>query len=152
MPVLKTNFPDAFVLPHGSEFFAYSTNDGANVPVAVSRNLTDWTVLADPADPKRKYDAMPRLGSWAKEGFTWAPEVLELNGKYLLYYTASARRENSQCVGVAVAADPKGPFVDSNARTDRLPDQTRRNDRRQPVQGRGRQPLSLFQERREPRA
>jgi beta-xylosidase len=115
VPVLKTNFPDAFVLQHGGEFLAYSTNDGANVPVAMSRNLTDWTVLADPADPKRKYDAMPRLGAWAKEGFTWAPEVLELNGKYLLYYTASARHENSQCVGVAVAADPKGPFVDSNA-------------------------------------
>ena len=115
VPVLKTNFPDAFVLSHGSEFLAYSTNDGANVPVAVSRNLTDWTVLADPADPKRRYDAMPRLGAWAKEGFTWAPEVLELNGRYLLYYTASARHENSQCVGVAVAADPKGPFVDSNA-------------------------------------
>lgn len=115
VPVLKTNFPDAFVLRHGGEFLAYSTNDGANVPVAVSRNLTDWVVLADPADPKRKYDAMPRLGSWAKEGFTWAPEVLELNGRYLLYYTASARRKNAQCVGVAVAADPKGPFVDSAA-------------------------------------
>jgi len=113
VPALKTNFPDAFVLPHGGEFIAYSTNDGANVPVATSRNLATWTVLAYPADPKRKYDAMPRLGSWAKEGFTWAPEVLELNGKFLLYYTASARRENMQCVGVAVASDPKGPFVDS---------------------------------------
>src|SRR4029079_5361048 len=113
VPVLRTNFPDAFVLAHGSEFIAYSTNDGANVPVAVSRNLKTWTVLTDPADPKRKYDAMPRLGSWAKEGFTWAPEVLALNGKYLLYYTASARRENMQCVGVAIASDPKGPFVDS---------------------------------------
>ena len=115
VPVLTTNFPDAFVLSHGGEFIAYSTNDGPNVPVAVSRNLRQWTVLTDRADPKRKYDAMPRLGSWAKEGFTWAPEVLELNGKYLLYYTASARRENMQCVGVAVAADPKGPFVDSNS-------------------------------------
>jgi len=113
VPVLQTNFPDPFVLPHGTEFYAYSTNDGANVPVAVSRNLRQWSLLTDPADPKRKYDALPHLGSWAKEGFTWAPEVLELNGKYLLYYTASARRENMQCVGVAVAADPKGPFVDS---------------------------------------
>lgn len=115
VPALTQNFPDAFVLPHGAEFIAYSTNDGANVPVAVSRNLRQWTVLTDPSDPKRKYDALPHLGSWAKEGFTWAPEVLELNGKYLLYYTASARRENMQCVGVAVAADPKGPFVDTNS-------------------------------------
>ena len=115
VPVLTTNFPDAFVLAHAGEFIAYSTNDGPNVPVAVSRNLRQWTVLTDPADPKRNYDAMPRLGGWAKEGFTWAPEVLELNGKYLLYYTASARRENMQCVGVAVAADPKGPFIDSTS-------------------------------------
>jgi len=115
VPVLQQNFPDPFVLPHGAEFIAYSTNDGANVPVAVSSNLHQWTLLADPADPKRKYDALPHLGSWAKEGFTWAPEVLELNGKYLLYYTASARRENMQCVGVAVATDPKGPFVDANS-------------------------------------
>jgi beta-xylosidase len=115
VPVLTQNFPDAFVLAHGSEFIAYSTNDGANVPVAVSRNLRQWTVLTDPSDPKRKYDALPRLGSWAKEGFTWAPEVLDLNGKYLLYYTASDREKNMQCVGVAVATDPKGPFVDSNA-------------------------------------
>ena len=39
VPILQTNFPDPFVLPHGAEFYAYSTNDGANVPVAVSRNL-----------------------------------------------------------------------------------------------------------------
>ena len=113
VPVLQTNFPDPFVLPHGADFYAYSTNDGANVPIAVSHNLRQWSLLTDPSDTKRKYDALPHLGSWAKEGFTWAPEVLELNGKYLLYYTASARRENMQCVGVAVAADPKGPFVDS---------------------------------------
>jgi beta-xylosidase len=58
---------------------------------------------------------MPKLGSWAKEGFTWAPEVLQLGGKYLLYYTASDVRRNAQCIGVAVATDPLGPFVDERA-------------------------------------
>jgi len=112
VPVLRDNFPDPFVLVHGPEFIAYSTNDGANVPLATSRDLINWTIAADPANPKRKYDAMPALGSWAKEGFTWAPEVIELNGKYLLYYTASGRRENAQCIGVAVADNPRGPFRD----------------------------------------
>lgn len=113
VPVFTQNFPDAFVLPHGGEFIAYSTNDGPNVPVAISRDLVHWSFAGDPATGKQR-DAMPRLGAWAKEGFTWAPEVLQLGDRYLLYYTASDRRKNAQCIGVAVAADPLGPFVDSN--------------------------------------
>ena len=115
VPVLQQNFPDAFVLEHNGQFVAYATNDGANLPVAVSTNLAHWTLLSDRADPKKKHDALPKLGSWAKEGFTWAPEVLEHQGKFLLYYTASDRKRDAQCIGVAVASNPFGPFVDSNS-------------------------------------
>jgi len=113
VPVFTENFPDAFVLPHGSEFIAYSTNDGPNVPVATSSDLIHWSFATDPRTGKR-LDAMPHLGTWAKEGFTWAPEVLQLGSQYLLYYTASDRRKDAQCVGVAVAADPLGPFTDNS--------------------------------------
>ena len=113
VPVFKEDFPDAFVLPHGSEFIAYATNNGPNVPIAVSRDLVHWSFTANSAG--QKLDAMPRLGSWAKPGFTWAPEVLALGIKYLLYYTASDSRKNSQCIGVAEAADPHGPFVDNRS-------------------------------------
>jgi len=114
VPVLTQNFPDAFVLAHGSEFIAYSTNDGANVPVAVSRNLRQWTVLTDPSDPKRKYDALPRLGSWAKVGFTWAPEVTTGadTKSYVMYFVARDSISAKQCIGVATSASPEGPFVD----------------------------------------
>ncbi len=112
VPVFKTNFPDAFVLLHGSQFIAYSTNDGPNVPMAISSDLVHWTFATD-ANGKRR-DALPALGSWAKPGFTWAPEILQLGDRYLLYYTASDRKKNAQCIGVAIASDPLGPFVDSN--------------------------------------
>jgi beta-xylosidase len=115
VPVFTQDFPDPFVLPHGSEFIAYSTNNGANVPVAVSKDLVHWGYAADPANPGKQLDALPKLGSWAKEGFTWAPEVLQLGDRYLLYYTASDRARNAQCIGVAVAQSPYGPFTDSNA-------------------------------------
>lgn len=113
-PVFKENFPDPFVLLHGSEFIAYSTNDGPNVPMATSTDLVHWTFVTDPATG-RKRDALPTLGSWAKTGFTWAPEVLQLGGRYLLYYTASDVKKSAQCIGVAESADPRGPFVDSRA-------------------------------------
>jgi beta-xylosidase len=71
-----------------------------------------WSFVTDAQGRRR--DAMPRLGSWAKTGFTWAPEVLQLNDRYLLYYTASDVKKNAQCIGVAVATDPLGPFVDSS--------------------------------------
>jgi beta-xylosidase len=114
VPVFNVNFPDPFVLLHGGRFIAYSTNDGPNVPVATSSDLVHWSFVGDPATGKQR-DALPQLGSWAKTGFTWAPEVLELGGTYLLYYTASDRRRDAQCIGVAVASDPLGPFVDSRA-------------------------------------
>ena len=113
VPVFKENFPDAFVFPNGSQFIAYSTNDGPNVPMAISNDLVHWSFVGD-AEGKRR-DALPRLGTWAKAGFTWAPEVLQVGNLYLLYYTASDSAKNAQCIGVAVAADPLGPFVDNNA-------------------------------------
>lgn len=109
VPVFRENFPDAFVLPNGSEFIAYATNDGPNVPMARSTDLLHWSYVTDPATGERR-DALPQLGAWAKTGFTWAPEVIGGNGRWLLYYTASDRKRNAQCVGVAVASDPKGPF------------------------------------------
>jgi len=100
------------VLLHDGRFIAYSTNDGPNVPMATSPDLVHWTPVTG-SDGKRR-DAMPRLAPWAKTGFTWAPEVLKLGPRYLLYYTANHSKKNLQCVGVAIAADPLGPFVDSS--------------------------------------
>jgi len=110
VPVFRENFPDPFVLLNGGRFIAYATNNGPNVPMAVSTDLVHWTFVGDTNGKQR--DALPKLGSWAKTGFTWAPEVMQLGGKYLLYYTASDARKNAQCIGVAVASDPLGPFVD----------------------------------------
>lgn len=110
VPVYKDNFPDPAIVLHNGEFVAYSTNDGPNLPMLTSRDLVNWSPVAT-ADGRR-IDGMPRLASWAKEGRTWAPEVMRVGAKWLLYYTAASTKIGRQCIGVAVADTPKGPFVD----------------------------------------
>jgi beta-xylosidase len=111
VPVYETNFPDPFIVPHNGQFLAYATNaEGgqANVQMAVSTNLIDWAPLRQGG---KLHDAMPTLPPWALKGWTWAPEVIRLDGKYLLYFTAREKSSGRQCTGVASSADPKGPFV-----------------------------------------
>jgi beta-xylosidase len=67
----------------------------------------------DPADRKKRLDGMPVLAPWVKPGFTWAPEVMQVGARWLLYYTANHRKKDVQCIGLAVADNPRGPFRDS---------------------------------------
>ena len=115
VPVYRANFPDPFVLPHQGRYLAYATNadkDQANVQMAVSEDLVNWTPLKD---GERLHDAMPALPGWAQRGWTWAPEVMELDGRYLLFFTAREKASGRQCTGVATSADPLGPFTSDAA-------------------------------------
>ena len=115
VPVLEANFPDPHVLLADGAFIGYATNDGINLPMATSKDLVYWSPVMNPAQPTRRLDGMPVLASWAKEGRTWAPEVQRIGGKYLLYYTAANRKLDRQCIGLAIATSPRGPFRDSSA-------------------------------------
>ena len=111
VPVYETDFPDPFVIEHQGEFIAYSTNSrGINLPIAVSRDLTEW---APATVGGRPIDGMPALAPWVEEGRTWAPEVMKVGDRWLLYYTARHGKRKTQCIGVASAANPRGPFRDA---------------------------------------
>lgn len=111
-PVIDTDMPDPFVLDTGETYYLYSTtNITDHFPYATSDDLVTW---------EQQGDAMPRLAGWAN-GNTWAPEVTETSAGYVMYYTARApglaRADGAgaQCVGVAVAETPAGPFVDDSS-------------------------------------
>ena len=112
VPVYQGNFPDPHVLLHNGEFIAYATNSGINLPMLSSKDLAHWTPVVDAQG--RRVDGMPSLASWVEEGRTWAPEVMKVGNQWLLYYTARSRALKTQCVGVAGAADPRGPFRDAS--------------------------------------
>lgn len=107
-PVLRADFADPGILQVDDTYYAYATNAiGKNVQVASSSDLVAWKQLPD---------AMPALASWAKLGgsFVWAPEVIQIGEKFVLYYTARDKASDRQCIGVAVSDAPQGRFRDTN--------------------------------------
>ena len=104
--VIRRDFPDPGIIRVGDTYYAYSTNaTSRNVPLATSTDLVNWDYRAD---------AMPALPSWAQLGgsYVWAPEVIEIDGRYLLYYTARDKAADKQCIGVAISDKPEGKFKD----------------------------------------
>lgn len=102
---IDSDFPDPGALVVGDRVYAYATNTpAANVQVATSSDMKTWT-LSD-------QDAMPELPSWALPGKTWAPGPAQLpDGRFALYFTASDAASRYQCIGVAFADKPEGPFT-----------------------------------------
>jgi hypothetical protein len=105
-PVYPFDFPDPFVLPVGSQYFAFATNSAeGNIQIIQSSDLTHWSAVGD---------ALPHLASWAKPGATWGPSVIQLGGSYVLYYSAVVSATGQQCISDAVASQPQGPYIDSS--------------------------------------
>lgn len=103
-PVYAGDFPDPSVLLVGGVYWAYATGSaGRNLQVMHSSDLGSWTGLSDP---------LPTLPAWASSGLTWAPGVIDLSGSYVMYYTVHDPALGMQCISVATASAPAGPFVD----------------------------------------
>jgi beta-xylosidase len=110
-PVLDRDFPDPGVLLVDGTYYAYATEgDGRHIQVASSDDLVIWEYLGE---------ALPTLPRWTT-GSTWAPEVIQTSAGFVMYYTArhpgTIRPDGSgsQCITVAVAGAPEGPFMDDS--------------------------------------
>jgi beta-xylosidase len=115
-PALDTEFADPFVLPLADgTLAAYATNrsaaDGTSIhlPVSTSRDGLHWTAPVE---------AMPTPPPWARAERLdlWAPEVLQVGGQYVVFFSARhATRMRPDgltlCIGAAVAKKATGPFV-----------------------------------------
>lgn len=99
--------PNPFVLVDEGRYYLYASQvrfTGASIPVRVSDEIGRWDAPA--------IDALPVLPDWAAHGQTWAPDVRRLGDRYVMYMTArfGAGEPPTQCIGVAVADRPEGPF------------------------------------------
>jgi hypothetical protein len=110
--IIGEDFPDPDVFEKNGTWYAYSTNNGrGHVPVATAPSANGpWTIRGD---------AMPGGPSsgWAQPGRTWAPDVHpNPDGSYTLTYTAWHKASGRQCIGVATAGSPLGPFTPLGSR------------------------------------
>jgi len=103
-PAVDQDFPDPDILEVDGTYYAYATNaNSRNVQVATSTDLASWTVLDT--------DALSKLPSWVIPGKTWAPEVTQFGpDQFVMYTTATNFEPTLQCIGVATATSPEGPF------------------------------------------
>ncbi|WP_295124895.1 family 43 glycosylhydrolase [uncultured Chitinophaga sp.] len=110
-PVLKGLYadPDILYAEKTGKYYLYPTSDGFTnwagnyFKVFSSKNLVDW----------KDEGIIIQLGkdvTWA-DGNAWAPCIIEkkINGKYKYFYYFTAKQK----IGVAVADNPTGPFIDS---------------------------------------
>ncbi|KAJ3876268.1 glycoside hydrolase family 43 protein [Lentinula edodes] len=103
-PVFSENFPDPSVI-FTDAYYAFSTTSaGLNVPVATSSDFNVWTYLS--------HDALPTVGAWTIANTIWAPDVVAVDGGYVLFYAGeSAANLGFHCVGVATSTNVEGPYA-----------------------------------------
>jgi arabinan endo-1,5-alpha-L-arabinosidase len=89
-------------------FYAYGTADNWGdgkgqrlVSILQSTDLVNWTWIG----------TFPQKPGW-KARRNLGPDVVQLNGKYLLYYAYSTWGDPNPGIGVALADRPEGPFID----------------------------------------
>jgi GH43 family beta-xylosidase len=98
---------DPTVITVGDEYYLYFTNaDGTDcsfIQAFKSKNLMDWEWLGRVFVPQRD--------AWAVSSL-WAPEVIEKDGKYYMYYSGFDTNYQVMGIGLAVSDSPAGPFTE----------------------------------------
>lgn len=96
------------VVEHAGRHYLFFTGPG--ISAKSSADLTEWqaesAVFDQGATPEWISDYVPGF-----RGHYWAPDLIELDGKYLLYYSVSRFGRQTSAIGLAVneTLDPKAP-------------------------------------------
>jgi hypothetical protein len=108
--------PDPMALEVDGTYYAYGT--GERFPMARSSDFVHWTGIGPAMTARPKW--VPQTGEWNP----WAPSVLRRDGAcpgtgssecFVMYYTGlnNSLAPPVNCIGVAVATSPSGPFADT---------------------------------------
>lgn len=103
-PVINADVPDPSVIRIANTYYAAATsgNKKQAYPRFRSTDLQTWEPMG------YVFNKWPE---WTNGSF-WAPELFDLNGRIMCYYTARQKSDGTSCIGVAMANSAEGQFVD----------------------------------------
>ena len=103
-PLSIRQIGDPFILnASDNRYYCYATSAPDGFRVWYSEDLIHW---------KEGGMAFQReADSWAVRDF-WAPEVIECNGKYHMFFSAREAKTESLRIGTSISDNPLGPFED----------------------------------------
>lgn len=102
--------PSVYRDPSTGSFYAYGTQDNWGdgqgsrlVPILKSTDLVRWNLVGN---------ALREKPTWKSEGGIWAPDVVQVNDQYHMYYAYSTWGDPNPGIGLALGKSPEGPFTD----------------------------------------
>ncbi len=106
-PVVNYSLPDPTIIrAEDGYFYLYATEDIPHLPIHRSKDLVNWEMVGTAFTEKSRPDFEPG-------GNLWAPDINKIGDKYVLYYSMSVWGGEWTCgIGVAIANNPAGPFID----------------------------------------
>jgi beta-xylosidase len=108
-PVYAGSLPDPSVIRHRGSYYAFGTTgeerkaDGRVFTVLRSPDLVQWQEVGGALTP-------PVSGAGVSY---WAPEVVEHQGTFYLYYSVGTPGEERMALRVATSRAPEGPYTDT---------------------------------------
>lgn len=105
---------DPAIIKEGKMYYVFSTDTGskgdfkAGIQIRQSSDLIHWTFVG-----RAFTDGVPKEAKeWTDAKGLWAPEVVKMNGRYYMYYSASQFGKTQSFIGVAVSEVVTGPYED----------------------------------------
>lgn len=115
-PVWEPILADPAIIRHDGKFYAYGTQDYGQwsesefgtryTPILVSEDLVNWTY----GGSVFQMNTRPTWGSL--NAGLWAPDIVKIGEKFLLYYSLSVWGDSNPGIGVASSNHPLGPWTD----------------------------------------
>ncbi len=107
-PIMSKYLADPCVMFDKGYYYLFATGaaeDGRKIPIHRTKNFVNWEFIRGAVEGGEETD-------WNFKHF-WAPEVIKIDGKWHLYYTASPKispKNSGNHVGLAVSENIEGPY------------------------------------------
>jgi arabinan endo-1,5-alpha-L-arabinosidase len=113
IPFTNVSVHDPSVIRAGGNYYVF----GSHLAAARTADLMNWTLVADGVNAtnplfENVLEELQETFAWSQSNDLWAPDVVQLgDGRFYLYYDSCKGDSPRSALGVAVADQVTGPYV-----------------------------------------